>query len=344
MAGFTVGNTNIFTSNTFSATFNGLTVNNQLVFEDTGSHFQGETFGFTAGGESPGADNIIDKFPFATDTNASDAGDLSVSNRYGGASASSETDGYVLGGLSPAASPIYTGIGIDKFPFAISGGTATDIGDLTAGAYAIGGGNSSTISGYRTGGVNDSGTSLDIIDKVSFSTDGNATDVGNLSVGRDRQGSATSSTDGYAVSGRNNGPPARLMSGIDKFPFATDTNASGVGSITITKSNGVGQSSETDGYSSGGSSPLAISDIEKFSFSNELSVAIIGDLTQARSGGAGQSSTVSGYTSGGSVPNAPSPGITTQNTIDKFPFSADTNATDVGDLTAIRYETTGHQV
>jgi len=60
----------------------------------------------------------------------------------------------------------------------------------------------------------------------------------------------------------------------------------------------------------------------------------VGDLTQSRRRAAGQSSTESGYTAGGQ----------TVNTIDKFPFSADANATDVGDLTQARQFVTGQQV
>ena len=44
---------------------------------------------------------------------------------------------------------------------------------------------------------------------------------------------------------------------------------------------------------------------------------------------------VSGYSSGGT------PSV---NTIDKFPFASDANATDVGDLTQARYAATGQQV
>jgi hypothetical protein len=51
---------------------------------------------------------------------------------------------------------------------------------------------------------------------------------------------------------------------------------------------------------------------------------------------AGQSSTSSGYTSGGASP-------TLVNTIDKFPFAADGNATDVGDLTQSRHRAAGQQ-
>ena len=58
-------------------------------------------------------------------------------------------------------------------------------------------------------------------------------------------------------------------------------------------------------------------------------------MTQARNTAAGQSSTASGYSSGGS-------GYV--NTIDKFSFSSDGNATDVGDLTQAREQAAGQQV
>jgi hypothetical protein len=52
---------------------------------------------------------------------------------------------------------------------------------------------------------------------------------------------------------------------------------------------------------------------------------------------AGQSSTDNGYSSGGATAPA------NVNTIDKFPFSSDANATDVGDLTQGRYVLAGQQ-
>jgi hypothetical protein len=59
-------------------------------------------------------------------------------------------------------------------------------------------------------------------------------------------------------------------------------------------------------------------------------------LTQEVEYPTGQSSTSSGYASGGFLP----PHI---NTIEKFPFSSDTNASDVGDLTANRRGAAGQQ-
>ncbi len=49
--------------------------------------------------------------------------------------------------------------------------------------------------------------------------------------------------------------------------------------------------------------------------------------------------TISGYTSGGTIP----PNNST-NTIDKFPFSSNANATDVGDLTQARRESAGQSM
>ena len=47
---------------------------------------------------------------------------------------------------------------------------------------------------------------------------------------------------------------------------------------------------------------------------------------------------VSGYTSGGYTPP-----VTYLNTIDKFPFASNANATDVGDLTVARAGSAGQQ-
>lgn len=108
----------------------------------------------------------------------------------------------------------------------------------------------------------------------------------------------------------------------------------------------VGQSSGWNGYASGGhtgSYPVTIySDtIDKFPFAADGNSTDVGNLTQARNDSAGQNSTASGYTSGGFGP--PPPLGTYINTIDKFPFSSDGNATDVGDLTSGRPGPSGQQ-
>jgi hypothetical protein len=125
--------------------------------------------GYTSAG-SPNT-NVIDKFPFSVDANATDVGDL-TQGRYGVAGQSSTVSGYTSGGAWP-----YSNV-IDKFPFS-SDANATDVGDLTRVIIYLAG-QSSTVSGYTSGGNGPS----DTIDKFPFSTDANATDVGDLTEAR----------------------------------------------------------------------------------------------------------------------------------------------------------------
>ena len=87
--------------------------------------FQGTISGYSSGGHSDanGYFNVIEKFPFTSDANATDVGDLTVA-RYNSAGQTSNTHGYTAGGepVSPSV--------IDKYTFA-SDADATDVGDLT---------------------------------------------------------------------------------------------------------------------------------------------------------------------------------------------------------------------
>ena len=68
---------------------------------------------------------------------------------------------------------------IDKFSFS-SNGNATDVGNLLQAKYGGSAGQSSTVSGYTSGG---SPTTYHI-EKFPFSTDADATDVGDLVTNR----------------------------------------------------------------------------------------------------------------------------------------------------------------
>ena len=303
------------------------------------SHFQGSVSGYTSGGHNGSSrDNTIDKFPFSSDGNASDVGDLTVA-RNGSAGQSSSVSGYTSGGVAPTISPIWVNI-IDKFPFAADG-NASDVGDLTAGRGYLAG-QSSTVSGYSSGGRDDALTpiSLNVIDKFSFSSDGNASDVGDLTVNRHSVAGQSSTASGYTSGGIAPDSTPTRVNIIDKFPFASDGNATDVGDLTAARNSAADQSSLASGYTSGGydgSSPGRVNIIDKFPFSSDSNASDVGDLTVNRSDVAGQSSTASGYSSGGY-------GTSQVNTIDKFPFASDGNASDVGDLTVARYGTAGQQV
>jgi hypothetical protein len=292
------------------------------------SAFQGTVAGYASGGVGS-IENEIDKFPFATNSNASDVGDLTVGRSYV-AGQSSKVSGYTSGGKSAGApSPLQRFI-IDKFPFAADG-NATDVGDLTVGRYGVAG-QSSTISGYTSGGFS---PYFNTIDKFTFAINSNASDVGDLTVGRYGVAGQSSTESGYTSGGGS----GSVLNVIDKFPFATDSNATDVGDLTVGRyQSTAGQSSTVSGYTSAGYVSLPTltyyNVIDKFPFASNANATDVGDLTVARQRPAGQSSTVSGYASGGS------PG---GNVIDKFSFATDGNATNVGNLTVSRYSAAGQQ-
>ena len=306
--------------------------------------FQGTDAGYLAGARNPPFVHIIDKFPFATNDDATDVGDLTVA-RMGVTGQSSDVSGYTSGGYSVPLSPfIYNNV-IDKFPFATNG-NATDVGDLTVARFGLTG-QSSNVSGYASGGFIAPPAPAplrysNVIDKFPFATNANATDVGDLTQSRRFAAGQSSDVSGYTSGGQivNPAPPDIYANTIDKFPFATDGNATSVGSLTRLTTTQTGQSSDVSGYTSGGygrlppGSPRPASPatnrniIDKFPFATNANATDVGDLTVARQTAAGQSSTVSGYTSAGYT-------ISYSNVIDKFPFATDANATDVGDISTI---------
>ena len=187
-----------------------------------------ENYGYVSGSSasipnplSTSATDVIQKFPFASDDNATDVGNL-TDRRSGAAGQSSTTHGYTSGGQN--GSPAIKNV-VDKFPFS-SDANATDVGDLTA-ARRYCAGQSSTTHGYTSGVYFP--VDRDIIDKFSFASDENAADVGNLTIARDGVAGQSSTTHGYTSGGQ---PPAGRVNTIDKFPFASDTNASDVGDLT----------------------------------------------------------------------------------------------------------------
>jgi hypothetical protein len=267
-----------------------------------------------------------------TPTGIEFTGDQVLANQYIDCSkvpVQGTVSGYISGGDAPTPTGGPTLHSIEKFSFT-SDANATDVGELSVCRSNLAG-QSSTVSGYSSGGGNPSGFGSDIIDKFPFASDSNATDVGNLSnVKRTKVAGQSSDNHGYTSGGDlenpSNGQPT-LCDVIDKFPFASDGNATDVGNLTDTMREMAGTSSCVSGYNSGGSrAPGPQAAIDKFPFASDSNATGVGNLSQGRKGASGQASAVSGYVSGGQGP----PG--TVDKIDKFPFAADANATDVAEL------------
>ncbi len=324
---------------TLSETGDGFQFDGKAEFDtilQTG-YFQGDIAGYTAGGLTPTYVNVIDKFPFASDANAIDVGDLSVVRGYA-AGVSSDVGGYAAGGIDGSVS-VAT---IDLFYFN-SGVTAANFGTIANARYILTG-HSSPAFGYVSGGYLGPTGDTNDIEKFPFSGIINAvtsTIVGDLGRVKEHASGHSSAVSGYSTGGYG-GFPAGILNVIEKFSFSTDGNATDVGVLNQGRYTAAGLSSDISGYVSGGytTGPFGVNTIDRFPFATDRNAFDVGDLTLARSIMQGQSSTQSGYTSGGTY-TPPAGAIT--DTIDRFPFATDMNATDVGNLTVARLGATGHQ-
>ena len=139
--------------------------------------------------------------------------------------------GYTSGGQSPTVRNT-----IDKFSFS-SNANATDVGNLTLLRYGPAG-QSSTSSGYTSGGVAPGGRT-NTIDKFPFASDGNATDVGDLTIIRNSAAGQSSSGTGYTSGGILG--PTTFINTIDKFPFSVSENSTDVGDLTLGRYGAAGQ-------------------------------------------------------------------------------------------------------
>ena len=131
------------------------------------------THGYHSGGTSP-TTNVIQKYSFASDADATDVGNLTNNDyEYAENGASSTTDGYVFGGGDSH---------IEKFPFATDT-NATNIGNLTSPAVSVGkpGGSSSTTFGYCHGGT-PTANNGNRITKFPYAVEEGGTDVGDLAI------------------------------------------------------------------------------------------------------------------------------------------------------------------
>jgi len=203
---------------------------------------------------------VLDRFPFSTPfVTASSVGSL-TSSRATAAGISGDGFGFVVSGRQPD-SPVVTS-GIDRFPFAASPVNASAIGAELIAHYSYLTGISSGKNGYITGGSSSNpGSTAGItntISKFPFANAVRTISVGVLSVARLGSGGVSGITDGYVIGGNFSSPSSTNYTNIiDRFPFAQEiTNAFNTGTLTATKSFMSTQSSDTYGYSLGGTNSI----------------------------------------------------------------------------------------
>jgi len=145
------------------------------------------------------------------------------------------------------------------------------------------------------------------------------------------QGAVQGSTAGFIAGGHrfDLSPPHNVViNSIDKISFSSDGNATDQGDLLAVQCSLQGTSSSTHGYQAGGGYPGKSNVIQKFAMASTGNATDVGDLTGATAspGNAGGAMSQDyGYFIHGFGPSA------VQNNIEKYDFSSDGNATDVGD-------------
>ena len=300
---------------------------------------QGEIAGYTSGGLQTGVPNdlvdTIDRVSFTSDGNSTDVANLFEVYAYG-AGVSSTTYGYTCGGRTYPAPTEHNRI--SKFQFGTTN-NSTDVADLQSTKQQTSGTMNQT-HGFIHGGYDSNVGMINVIDKLTFSTEANATDHGDLSFSRSGLTSNSSSTHGYACGGGYAGPPRTDV--IDKYAFTSNTTATDVGNLTAARAIwSAGTMSDTYGYTHGGDTPYQ-NTIDRFSFSSDGNAADWADLSYTWAYMSGTSSTTYGYCAGGYTSGGtPGPNSGYTNYIEKYPYATQTNASDVGDLTTMRYACSG---
>jgi len=240
-----------------------------------------------------------------------------------------ENYGYRAGGAAASDQDV-----VEKYSFT-SDAPADDVGNLTQTRQRVVG-SSSTTYAYNMGGYSPWATGFNIIDKNAFASDGDSTDSGDLQGTRFQGAGTASSTHGYHAGGNTNfTSPYGISDMIEKFAFASGGNTADTGSNLYSAAAWSGGSASTTySYIHGGTiPPYTFTDmIQKFAFANESTTADVGNLTVGAAAcyEACTGSTTYGYTTGRYMasPNGP----VGMETIDKFSYTSDGDATNVGDM------------
>lgn len=253
------------------------------LFESIGA--SSEFKGYIIGGEETIRFKSYRTFNFANKSAAIEVGNLSNEIALG-AGHSSTTHGYVSGGYNPSLPGGFED-DIIKFSFAFDS-SSVKTGVLTASKYDLTGASSIT-HGYTMGGFMPGAVSS-AIEKFPFAVDSNATNIGTLQTG------GTGLSLGVGVSSKNSGyyvgsiTPSPTNFQINKFPFATDNDTTGIGNLTVQRQRSSSSSSESFGYIQGGQGVpgSSVNVVDKFPFATDTNATDVGDLSVARYSSSGQ--------------------------------------------------------
>ena len=296
----------------------------------TGNHpadnvTRGAISGYTAGGEtSTGTthSDVVDKFSYVSDANATDVGDLVEPGPSG--SLNSGSYGYAC----KYASGNGTVGTMSKWAFA-SDANAVAAGSAHQGTNHTNGcsGHMSPTDGYWVGGYP---TNV-AMSKFSFANEDTKSTPGNLANlhGAGHAGSSHFDYGGFAWGNYPN------HANIDTFSFASDGDATTHASLTAAMRDMTGTNGVTHAYSAMGYSSSHLTAIAKFPYASQTDATDVADMGFGHQLLSGTSSSNDhGYVAGGTRSGK-------KNSITKHSHASDGNGTDVGDLTEARSHFSG---
>ena len=250
-----------------------------------------------------------------------------------------ESYGYSLGRYAYPAET--NSVSMERYAFA-SSANGTDVGDLPTYHHSAAG-LSSTTYGYACGRYNDpAGAQPAMISKVSFASGVEAgVSAGNMTSGSYGQCGVNTASYGYLAGGATNHGPYLTTTMIQQIAWASDGSTDSGQDLRRTLKGMTSHQSETYGYTCGGQynnqGPYtnAIDKFQLATTNTSTNIATLPGGTRSNYSTSGISSSTDGYTVGGFF--SPPQSI---NVIEKFSFTSEGSAWDVGDLATIKSSAT----
>ena len=270
--------------------------------------------GYVAAGDTV---DTVDRFSFPSDTRTTLSTGTSTARQAGAGMSNSGTAGYHAGGGTSGNVPVTT---IDKFAYVDDSRTTLGTGLADTRTNVPFGFSNSGTAGYIGGGWSYTGnTSIDDIDKITFSSDSRSTLGATLSANTQYlPGMANSGTAGYTGGGYAGGANTAT---VDKITFSNDSKSTLGTGLSIARRIGMGMAnSGVAGYFGAGydDNYAYSSVVDKFTFSTDSRTTLGTGLSAGAQAGAGYAdSSVAGYFTGGTGLGSAT---------DKFSFADDTRS------------------
>ena len=232
------------------------------------------TRGFLGGSSPNPGNNIIEKLEIATTGSSVNFADMQK-KRYANAQHSSQTRGLFMGGY---VTPAYDSQ-IDYFTMATQA-NAIDFGDVDVNTgYNAGGGN--TTRALLLGGVN----MVSTVKGVTISTLGNTQDFGTLTNARQAAPGGCSNSTKVLVAGGNLSPSNSKTGNIESYTTASNGTATSFGTLTASRSYGLGGCGDNVRATFGGGyTPTQVDIIDYVQFSTGGNALDFGDLQSVKRG------------------------------------------------------------